>query len=111
MIAELDSVYAAGSYAMVSVPASGLAVCNDTSKPQWVHNCTEAYEDLRSNITLVKEHPALWGYYICDDCCKGYTYLGDLASVYATMKQLDPYHLTAGEERRRQVSSECSRVF
>jgi hypothetical protein len=64
MIAELDSLYAAGSYAMLSVPASRLATCNDTSKPQWMSNCSLAYEELRSNITLVKDHPALWGYYV-----------------------------------------------
>ena len=33
---------------------------------------------------------------ICDDCCQGYSYLGDLARVYRTLKSLDPYTITAG---------------
>ena len=33
---------------------------------------------------------------ICDDCCQGYSYLGDLARVYRTLKRLDPYTITAG---------------
>ena len=37
------------------------------------------------------------GYYICDDCCKGFQFLWELAWVYDTIKRIDPYHLTAGK--------------
>eukprot|EP01051_Picozoa_sp_SAG22_P019486 SAG22_NODE_3612_length_1616_cov_1.926170_3_plen_179_part_00 len=30
------------------------------------------------------------------DCCSGYNYLQELATVYKQMKAIDPYHLTAG---------------
>ena len=29
----------------------------------------QAWKDLLANLTLVKDHPALAGYYACDDCC------------------------------------------
>lgn len=38
----------------------------------------------------MKDHPATWGYYICDDCCAGYNYLVELAVVYKMMKAIDP---------------------
>ena len=31
-----------------------------------------------------------------DDCCAGWEYLQELAVVYRMMKEIDPYHLTAG---------------
>ena len=40
--------------------------CNETAKPgQPARNCTADYEGMVANITLVKDHPAMWGYYIC----------------------------------------------
>ena len=67
MTAELDHMYAAGVYAMISIPTAGH--CNQTAKPgKPVPNCTAEYENMLGNMTLVKEHPATWGYYICDDC-------------------------------------------
>jgi hypothetical protein len=47
---------------------------------------------LENSVALVKDHPALLGYYICDDC-QPYP---DRAKVYNTIKALDPYHLIAG---------------
>ena len=95
MIAELDHMYAAGVYAMISVPTAGH--CNETAKPGTpARNCSADYANMLGNMTLVKGHPATWGYYICDDCCAGYDYLKELAVVYQQMKAIDPYHLTAG---------------
>lgn len=34
--------------------------------------------------------------YAGDDCCAGWEYLQELAVVYRMMKEIDPYHLTAG---------------
>jgi hypothetical protein len=59
-------------------------------------------------ITAVKDHPALLGYYLFDDCC------GDVSPgglVYAKLKLLDPYHVTMsplisiGDAWRYQVDS------
>eukprot|EP00947_MAST-08B_sp_MAST-8B-sp1_P000898 g898.t1 len=84
--AILDECEKAGIYVMFSPPASTFAT----------DNTTEARAALISNLTMVMDHPALWGYYICDDCCKGFDYLWQLAEAYDLMKQVDPYHLTAG---------------
>ena len=63
MVAELDHLYANGIYAMVSVPTPGH--CNDTVKPGLPpRNCSLDYEHMLGNMSVVKEHPATWGYYI-----------------------------------------------
>jgi hypothetical protein len=96
--------YAAGIYAMISVPTPGH--CNETVKPgKPARNCTDDYENMLSNMTLVRGHPATWGCesrtathhcassvctlclettdsthllaadYICDDCVSSFEYL------------------------------------
>ena len=94
LLAELDHMAMNNIHAILSVPTPGH--CNETAKPgQPARNCTQDYESMVSNITLVKDHPALLGYYICkisdafscraarlanprsitfagDDCCAGY---------------------------------------
>jgi hypothetical protein len=47
---------------------------------------------IERNVALVKDHPALLAYYLCDDCGPG----EDMAAAYNTIRQLDPYHLTVG---------------
>ena len=86
LTAILDEAERSNIYVMATPPASTLATTNST----------EAREHLISNLTAVKDHPALWGYYICDDCCKGFDYMWQLAYVYDLIKAVDPYHLTAG---------------
>ena len=49
---------------------------------------------LHCNISLVKEHPALLGYYICDDCCGARP--SAQALVYTFLRDIDPYHVTIG---------------
>ena len=112
MTAELDHMYAAGVYAMISIPTAGH--CNQTAKPgKPVPNCTAEYENMLGNMTLVKEHPATWGYYICDDCkiltlsrccavassqsvtiagCAGWEYLQELSVVYQQIKAIVSRH-------------------
>ena len=64
MLAELDHMHATGVYAMISVPTPGH--CNETAKPgKPARNCTADYEHMLGNMTVVKDHPATWGYYIC----------------------------------------------
>ena len=47
---------------------------------------------IKRNVALLKDHPALLGYYICDDCGPGVK----MAPGYNTIRQLDPFHLTVG---------------
>ena len=47
---------------------------------------------IKRNVALVKDHPALLAYYICDDCGPG----AQMASAYNTIRQLDPFHLVVG---------------
>lgn len=47
---------------------------------------------IERNVALVKDHPALLAYYICDDCGPG----AQMASAYNTLRQLDPFHLVVG---------------
>lgn len=55
---------------------------------------------VRGNITLVAGHPALLGYYVCDDCCPwASSVIGNVsqqALLYNLVKQLDPYHAIFG---------------
>eukprot|EP01051_Picozoa_sp_SAG22_P015736 SAG22_NODE_2102_length_3010_cov_2.033322_2_plen_803_part_00 len=52
--------------------------------------------ELKRQVELVKDHPAILGYYICDDCC-GRSSDGSLqAQAYTLLKALDPYHATIG---------------
>ena len=56
----------------------------------------EAERWLESNVTFVRGHPAVWGYYVCDDCCKGADYPVALAPAYGVVRDADPYHPTTG---------------
>ena len=47
---------------------------------------------IERNVALVKDHPALLAYYLCDDCGPGVK----MAPAYNTIRKLDPFHLTVG---------------
>eukprot|EP01052_Picozoa_sp_SAG31_P003000 SAG31_NODE_110_length_24476_cov_9.909654_17_plen_897_part_00 len=49
---------------------------------------------LHSNISAVKDHPGIFGYYVCDDCCSSTK--SAQALIYSFIKDIDPYHLTVG---------------
>eukprot|EP00039_Didymoeca_costata_P017633 m.326957 g.326957 ORF g.326957 m.326957 type:complete len:686 (-) comp16563_c0_seq2:5534-7591(-) len=52
-----------------------------------------------ANVTLMKDHPALLGYYICDDCCpvnSSLEFISYQAQLYNLIKSADPYHITTG---------------
>lgn len=53
-------------------------------------------DDLRRNASLVARHPALLGYYVCDDCCSNNADISLQAQVYAILRDVDPYHVTIG---------------
>jgi len=52
-----------------------------------------------ANVTLVMHHPALLGYYICDDCCPvndNWHNVALQARLAALIKSIDAYHITTG---------------
>ena len=53
-------------------------------------------KELIANITFVKDHPALLGYEICDDCCSTTPFTSIQSQVYQLIKNIDPYHVTIG---------------
>ena len=58
-------------------------------------NTSMAWSNLTAVINAIKDHPAVLGYYICDDCCDS-QYQDVLSWVYRALKALDPYHITIG---------------
>lgn len=53
-------------------------------------------KNLIANITFMKDHPAILGWYICDDCCSPQSDISLQSQVYQLIKDLDPYHVTIG---------------
>ena len=53
-------------------------------------------KELIANITFVKDHPAILGYEICDDCCSTTPDISLQSQIYQLIKNLDPYHVTIG---------------
>jgi hypothetical protein len=51
---------------------------------------------LKANISTFQHHPAVMGWYICDDCCSDTPDISLQAQVYQLIKDLDPYHVTIG---------------
>ena len=47
-------------------------------------------KELIANITFVRDHPAIFGYEICDDCCSTISDISKQAQVYQLIKNLDP---------------------
>jgi hypothetical protein len=59
-------------------------------------NTTAEWAQFVSNVTLVKDHPALIGYYICDDCCSNEAKMKNLSKAYRALQRIDPFHVTSG---------------
>ena len=53
-------------------------------------------EDLKGNLTKVMGHPAILGFYVCDDCCDDQPDISAMAQIFNIIKSIDPYHLIAG---------------
>jgi hypothetical protein len=58
---------------------------------------SETYSALKNVTDLLKNHKALLGWYVCDDCCPGGDREGDedmlnYTASYAILKGLDPCH-------------------
>jgi hypothetical protein len=80
-------------------PTVGKGMRNNYSRhwadPQW-------QDWVRGNVSIVANHSALLGYYICDDCCPWLPLsqpIGNVslqAKLYNLLKSLDPLHLVLG---------------
>ena len=91
VLSVLDAAAASGFKVMMDMTFPGVHIqaggpFNNESMLHW----------LRSNVTLVRNHTALLGYYICDDCCGSHRDVSMQAQVYSVIKDLDPYHATIG---------------
>eukprot|EP00040_Diaphanoeca_grandis_P029827 m.175459 g.175459 ORF g.175459 m.175459 type:complete len:773 (-) comp31821_c1_seq1:377-2695(-) len=79
----------------LSHPSGVPAWCNYTARindPAWTAGVI-------ANVTLVKSHPALLGYYICDDCCPvndNFENVALQARLYQLIKSVDAYHIVTG---------------
>ena len=95
----LDLCHAAGVKVLYPLADLGFTAglnkqnyAKDWLNPAWV-------SAVRGNVTLVKSHPALLGYYLCDDCCPVDANLGNVtlqAQFFNFVKLLDPYHIISG---------------
>jgi hypothetical protein len=61
LLADMDAAYAAGVYVVLFIPTAGH--CNDTHRDQ---SCEQDMHYMRGNVSLVRNHPGLIAYYICD---------------------------------------------
>jgi hypothetical protein len=99
----LDLAAAAGVFVIFdcSIDTIAKAGFNGTADPVW--------QELLANLTLVRDHPALAGYYACDDCChvranaNEHEYRG-IEQIHQALREFDPYHLFIG-------SSACPDVW
>eukprot|EP00966_Prymnesium_polylepis_P005490 125793-Prymnesium_polylepis.1 len=61
LLSILDACVANGMFAMLTVPASSVATFYNDPKLKNATALRIAEAELVANITLVKDHPALWG--------------------------------------------------
>eukprot|EP00927_Polykrikos_kofoidii_P066609 TRINITY_DN62174_c0_g1_i1.p1 TRINITY_DN62174_c0_g1~~TRINITY_DN62174_c0_g1_i1.p1 ORF type:complete len:614 (+),score=38.72 TRINITY_DN62174_c0_g1_i1:145-1986(+) len=67
-------------------------------------NTTELWAKIASQVTKFKDHPALLGWYICDDCTTQWLLRQEQAETpsldnyYRALKELDPHHPAIGAE-------------
>lgn len=67
-------------------------------------NSTELWANISGQVMKFRTHPALLGYYVCDDCTTQYLMRQEAAKtltldlLYRALKDLDPYHPVIGAE-------------
>jgi hypothetical protein len=115
MLYVLDRAHSVGFKVMLDMPTDlddcgkpGPPNMNVGTRPKYptCFNDTESpgLASLLALIGLVKGHPALLGYYICDDCCQSDVGAAYQAQGYNIIKQNDPYHVVVG-------ASDCGDVW
>ena len=90
-IALLDACASAGFKVMYDIGSGNVSINHGGP-----FNQPALLADLKNNVSLVKDHPAILGYYICDDCCSNNADVSLQAQVYQLLKNIDPYHVTIG---------------
>ena len=75
----------------------------DPTVANWEECEKELTGYVRGNVTMVMDHPAIGGYYACDDCCHMpvLNEYGDVeyrmeAAIKGMIRQIDPYRLMFG---------------
>ena len=102
ILSVLDQAASVGFRVMFDMPTQ-LDDCGDQSNRMKGQNTTcfnntasPGLKSLEAAVALVKDHPALLGYYICDDCCQSDVGAAFQAQAYNIIKKLDPYHAIIG---------------
>eukprot|EP01052_Picozoa_sp_SAG31_P010684 SAG31_NODE_592_length_13726_cov_7.188082_4_plen_460_part_00 len=96
----LDQCQAVGVKVMVKMTALIDAVVGNNGNaptPKPGRNTSKDWAALSSTVAELKEHPAVLGWYLCDDCCESMEFNTVLMrQAYIDIKFLDPYHVTIG---------------
>lgn len=96
----LDQCAAVGIKVMVQMTALIDAVVGnngDDPAPKPGRNSSKDWAALSSTVAELKTHPAVLGWYLCDDCCESMEFNTVLMwQAYRDIKFLDPYHVTIG---------------
>ena len=100
-----DAAASAGIYLIVNMPIQtwGNAMSGIPVKIAPNSTALEWEQWTLGNMSLVMKHPAIAGWYGCDDCCHpgvvdeyGPVQFYALAKIHAIMRKHDPYHLVYG---------------
>ena len=90
-ITFLDACFAAGFKVMYPLGTGDVHINHGGP-----FNRPSMLKELIANVTFIQNHPALLGWYICDDCCSNTPNISLQSQVYQLIKDLDPYHVTIG---------------
>ena len=102
----LDDAHAAGLAVLCNVEVDKLARAVakiPDSHTGIIPDYAETWAAVRASISAFKDHPAVGGWYACDDCCHmteldayGPAEYVALAKIKALIYELDPYHVMFG---------------
>jgi hypothetical protein len=70
--------------------------CLNGTGPDCISNNADLRSVIDRTVGLVKDHPAVLAYYICDDCCYSDNGTSFQSQAYNYIKELDPYHAVVG---------------
>eukprot|EP00931_Biecheleriopsis_adriatica_P004828 TRINITY_DN106436_c0_g1_i1.p1 TRINITY_DN106436_c0_g1~~TRINITY_DN106436_c0_g1_i1.p1 ORF type:complete len:629 (-),score=86.26 TRINITY_DN106436_c0_g1_i1:184-1959(-) len=71
-------------------------------------NTTDAWRNISEQVMMFRDHPALLGWYICDDCMTQWlrrqlsAKTRSISTIYDALKQLDPWHPLIGASETAQ---------
>lgn len=110
LLEVLDAAAAAGVYVLIDLGVDRLALTR-LGRPNNLNlTADELWADMKGNISLVKNHPAVGAYYGCDDCCHmdvikehGMGEMQEIARIKRAIFDLDPHHLIWGSIACREL--------